>query len=73
MNKVNRIVYDNGLTLVHQELDIAPLAALAVWVKVGSAAEKPDEFGLAHMCEHMVFKGTAKRSYADIFKEILEQ
>ncbi len=66
MQNINRIVFDSGLTLVHQEINAAPVVALMVWVKAGSAVEKPEEFGIAHMCEHMVFKGTERRGVGEI-------
>ena len=49
----------NGLTVVlEQQRHAAPVVAFQVWVKVGSADETPDEVGLAHLHEHMLFKGT---------------
>jgi len=39
----------------------APVVAIQVWVRVGSADERPDEAGLAHLHEHMLFKGTGRR------------
>ena len=39
----------SGLTVIAEENHAAPVAALQVWVKVGSADERPDEAGLAHL------------------------
>ena len=65
-----RVVMPNGLTLVFLPDDRTELAAVQVWVKTGSIHE--DKFlgaGISHFVEHMVFKGTGKRNYLEIFAE----
>jgi zinc protease len=49
-----------GLTILALESKAAPVVAIQVWVGVGSADETPAEAGLAHVHEHMLFKGTLK-------------
>ena len=49
-----------GLTVLAMESRAAPVVAIQVWVGVGSADELPPEAGLAHVHEHMLFKGTLK-------------
>src|SRR5690606_19016924 len=44
--------------------------ALGVWIKSGSRNELDTEHGIAHLLEHMAFKGTARRSARDIAEEI---
>ncbi len=61
---------ENGLTVVFDEQHASKVAALQVWVKVGSADERPDQAGLAHLHEHMLFKGTATRGPGEIAHEI---
>src|SRR3954452_2258693 len=51
---------DNGLTLIVMERPEAPVFSYATVVNVGSAREVPGITGLAHMFEHMAFKGTDK-------------
>src|SRR6058998_3059271 len=51
---------DNGLTLIVVERPEAPVFSYATVVNVGSAQEVPGITGLAHMFEHMAFKGTDK-------------
>jgi zinc protease len=63
-------VLENGLRLILQENHSAPVVALQMWVNVGSADDPDDLLGLAHVLEHMVFKGTARRSEGQIAKEI---
>ncbi|MGD2062655.1 MAG: pitrilysin family protein [Nitrospirota bacterium] len=49
----------NGLRVVTLEDHSAPVAILQVWYHVGSKNEVPGKTGLAHLLEHMMFKGTA--------------
>jgi len=60
----------NGLTLLVEENHAAPVVAIQVWVRVGSADELPDQAGLAHLHEHMLFKGTARRGPGEIARSI---
>jgi zinc protease len=62
--------FDNGLTAVLVENHAAPVVAMQAWVKVGSADERPDEAGLAHLHEHMLFKGTSRRGAGEVAREI---
>ncbi|MEW6058309.1 MAG: pitrilysin family protein [Bdellovibrionota bacterium] len=55
----------NGFELVVKSTN-APVAALQVWVDVGSLDERPIEAGYCHFLEHMLFKGTKKRTTAEI-------
>lgn len=56
-----KVVLDNGLTLVSERYPHVRSVCLGVWVKVGSAQETPSQNGVSHFIEHMVFKGTQKR------------
>ena len=66
--KVTRL--DNGLTVVTDHMPHLQSAALGVWVSAGSRAENEREHGLAHLLEHMAFKGTKSRSSAGVAEEI---
>lgn len=66
----SRFRLPNGLTVVLEENHTAPVAAFQLWVKVGSADETNDEIGLAHLHEHMLFKGTARRGPGEIARSI---
>ena len=61
---------DNGLTVATDAMPSVESASVGLWVGVGTRHEKPTENGLAHLIEHMVFKGTAKRDAAAIAREI---
>ncbi len=59
MIAVHRITLDNGLCCLFLEDPGARAASVQVWYRVGSAHEAPAEYGLAHLLEHLCFKGTA--------------
>ncbi len=58
---VRQFTMDSGLKVILEENRNAPVAALQIWVKIGSADEKDEEAGMCHFIEHMLFKGTEKR------------
>lgn len=60
----------NGLTVVTDSMPHLESAALGVWVKSGSRNENQDQHGIAHLLEHMAFKGTHKRTAYQIAEEI---
>lgn len=60
----------NGITVVLEENRAAPVVALQAWVQVGSADESDREAGLAHLHEHMLFKGTSRRGPGEIARDI---
>ena len=53
-----RYQLDNGFTVILKENHEAPVAAFQVWVGAGSANEELHEYGITHLIEHMIFKGT---------------
>lgn len=57
---------DNGMRVAIKEDHFAPVAALQIWVKAGGADELDTELGVAHVHEHMLFKGTEKRGLGEI-------
>ncbi len=56
----------NGMTVLLERNDSSPVVAVNVWVKTGSACEVEGEYGLAHVHEHMLFKGTERRQVGEI-------
>lgn len=63
---VKKKVLDNGLTVLVREVHNIPKVSIQVFYNVGSKDEKTGEKGIAHLIEHMVFKGTKKLSETDI-------
>ncbi len=56
---------DNGWTFLIVERPVAPVFSFATYVDVGSAQEVPGITGLAHMFEHIAFKGTPEIGTTD--------
>ena len=54
---LHRRTLDNGLTLLVKEIPGSKAATVQIWVKTGSVYEKPEEAGITHLIEHMIFKG----------------
>lgn len=63
---VKKTVLDNGITILTDYMPHAYSVAVGVWVPRGSRHEAKDEYGLSHFYEHLVFKGTEKRSALEI-------
>ncbi len=68
--RVERTELPSGLTVVTENMPHLESVALGVWVKSGSRDELPSEHGIAHLLEHMAFKGTKHRSARQIAEEI---
>ena len=60
----------NGLRLATAELPHMASVSLGIWSAVGSRCERSGETGISHFIEHMLFKGTRRRSAAQISQEI---
>ncbi|MCL1842443.1 MAG: insulinase family protein [Defluviitaleaceae bacterium] len=56
----------NGLRVVMEAIPFVRSVSFGVWVRTGSRNETPEISGISHFVEHMLFKGTDKRSAADI-------
>lgn len=65
-----RSVLSNGTVLVTERAVPFKSLSIGVWVKGGSRHETPAQAGLAHFLEHMMFKGTTKRTALDIARDV---
>jgi zinc protease len=65
-----RFKLDNGLEVILEENHASPVVAFQAWVKIGSADEPAQLGGIAHVFEHMLFKGTKKRGVGQIAQEV---
>jgi predicted Zn-dependent peptidase len=63
---VKKIILDNGLRIVIEEMPTCRSVAFGIWVKTGSRNETPEDNGITHFVEHMLFKGTDRYSANDI-------
>ena len=64
-DRVTEHVLENGWTFLIVERPVAPVFSFATFVNVGSAQEVPGITGIAHMFEHMAFKGTPRIGTTD--------
>ena len=62
--------FDNGLRLIAKRIDGLLSVSAGVLVKTGSMNESSSENGISHFIEHVMFKGTEKRSAFDISDHI---
>ena len=65
-----KTVLDNGIRIVSHEMPEHRSVSLGIWVENGSRHESEAENGLSHFIEHLLFKGTARRSAAQIAEEM---
>jgi predicted Zn-dependent peptidase len=70
MNRsVSKTTLKNGVRIITKRMPYVHSVSMGVWVNVGTRDESFTENGLSHFIEHMIFKGTAKRSSFQIAKE----
>ena len=60
----------NGARVATEHMPQAKTASLGIWIEAGSRHERPGQEGMAHLWEHMAFKGTTSRSARAIAKEL---
>jgi len=56
----------NGVRVITEAMPHVRSASLGIWADVGSAAERREQRGISHLVEHMLFKGTERRSAREI-------
>lgn len=69
---VRQTTLENGLRIVSHTMDAVETVSVGVFVDAGTRNEPVEINGVAHMLEHMAFKGTKRRSALDIVAEIEE-
>ena len=57
---------ESGVTVLTERLEGVRSVSLGLWVRVGNRDELPEEYGMSHFMEHMLFKGTPTRTALDI-------
>jgi predicted Zn-dependent peptidase len=63
---VRRTIAPNGVTVLTEHVAGVRSVAVGVWVRTASAHEARTQMGISHLLEHMVFKGTERRSAREI-------
>ncbi len=67
---MKKICLDNKVTILTQSTGLLPVVALQVWVDFGSADEPVEWAGVAHVIEHMLFKGAEGRPGQELAKKV---
>ncbi len=67
--KLKHAKLDNGLTIIAEVRESAASMAAGFFVRTGARDETPEVAGVSHFLEHMVFKGTARRSPLEVNRE----
>ena len=70
MTMINKTILDNGIRVISETLPHANSVSIGIWVANGSRHERRESNGVAHFIEHLLFKGTHRRSALDIAREI---
>ncbi|MBC93143.1 MAG: peptidase M16 [Rhodospirillaceae bacterium] len=70
MRNIQISTMSNGLRVVTDYIPTVESVSMGVWVRTGTRYEMPQDNGVAHLLEHMIFKGTKKRSAKEIAETI---
>ena len=68
--KVHKEILPNGLVVLTEPMEHVHSVSVGIWLRSGSRRERPEINGISHFIEHMVFKGTQRRTAEDIAREI---
>lgn len=71
INQLHKKIYlSNGVRLVYEKLEHVRSVSVGIWIGTGSRNENKNNNGISHFVEHMLFKGTKKRSAKEIAESI---
>lgn len=68
--QIAKFVLPNSVRVVCEHVPYVHSVAVGIWCHTGSRMESPQESGISHLIEHMLFKGTEKRTAEQIAREI---
>src|ERR1700683_351930 len=69
-HKVHTETLPNGLVVITEPMEHVHSVSVGIWLRTGSRCEPPGLNGISHFIEHMVFKGTTRRTAEDIAREV---
>ncbi|MFQ3548175.1 MAG: pitrilysin family protein [Armatimonadota bacterium] len=69
-SSISKTVLNNGIRVLTEKVGYVESVSIGIWVVVGSRDEDAKSNGISHFCEHLFFKGTEKRSAAQIADEM---
>ena len=61
---------ENGIRIIGEQMPSFRSVSMGVWIGAGSSYERENEAGISHFIEHMLFKGTEKRTAVEIASEM---
>lgn len=67
---IKRDKLDNGIRLLTEKIPYLNSVSLGIWINVGSRHEAKEKNGISHFLEHLIFKGTEKRTAMEIAMEM---
>src|SRR5580693_1807023 len=67
---IHKEILPNGLVVITEPMDHVHSVSVGIWLRSGSRREPPELNGISHFIEHMVFKGTERRTAEDIAREV---
>jgi predicted Zn-dependent peptidase len=67
---VEQTTLPNGLVVVTETMPHVRSVSAGIWIRTGSRSETPELNGISHFIEHMLFKGTSRRTAEDIAREV---
>ncbi|HXX20577.1 MAG TPA: pitrilysin family protein [Candidatus Acidoferrum sp.] len=70
IHTVQQDVLPNGLVVITEPMEHVHSVSVGIWLRSGSRREPAELNGISHFVEHMVFKGTARRTAEDIAREV---
>lgn len=70
MSSINKFTLDNGVRILVESVGHVKSASIGLWCHTGSRNETDREAGITHLIEHMLFKGTSKRTSKEIAEAI---
>src|SRR5699024_4127736 len=66
----DQVMLDNGVTIIGERIPHVRPVSIGLWVASGSQYEQPADDGVSHFIEHMLLRGTQRRSAGDIAEEM---
>ena len=68
--EISRSILSNGMVVISEPMPHLRSLSVGIWLRTGSRSESAERNGIAHFIEHMVFKGTEKRTAEEIAREV---
>ncbi len=70
VREIEMTTLDNGVRVITEAMPHVRSVSVGIWIATGSRRETPEQNGISHFIEHMLFKGTTRRSAEDIARSV---